>query len=62
VVTDSRERLDATHVVIGHLLSTLVDAHRIIHFDGGQIQEEGAHAGLMAKGGLFALMAQRQMA
>jgi ABC-type bacteriocin/lantibiotic exporter with double-glycine peptidase domain len=62
VVTDSLERLDATRVVIAHRLSTLVDAHRIIYFDGGQIQEEGTYAELMAKGGLFAQLAQRQMA
>ena len=62
VVTESLDRLDATRVVIAHRLSTLVDADRIIYLDGGQIQEEGTYAELMAKGGLFAQLARRQMA
>jgi ABC-type bacteriocin/lantibiotic exporter with double-glycine peptidase domain len=62
VVTASLDRLEATRVVIAHRLSTLVDADRIIYLDGGQIQEEGSYAALMKKGGLFAQLAQRQMA
>ena len=61
-VTESMDRLDATRIVIAHRLSTVVNADRIFYFEGGEIREQGTYAELMAKGGLFAQLAKRQIA
>jgi ABC-type multidrug transport system fused ATPase/permease subunit len=55
-------RMEATRIVIAHRLSTVADADRIFYFDGGQILEEGSYDELMAKDGLFAALAKRQIA
>ena len=60
-VTDSMDRLDATRIVIAHRLSTIVNANRIFYFEGGEVREQGTYAELMAKGGLFAQLAKRQI-
>lgn len=60
-VTDSMDRLDATRIVIAHRLSTIVNANRIFYFEGGEIREQGSYAELMAKNGLFAQLARRQI-
>jgi ATP-binding cassette subfamily C protein len=60
-VTDSMDRMDATRIVIAHRLSTIVNADRIFYFEGGEIREQGSYAELMAKGGLFAQLAKRQI-
>jgi ABC-type bacteriocin/lantibiotic exporter with double-glycine peptidase domain len=62
VVTQSMDRLDATRIVIAHRLSTVVNADRIIYLEGGQVREEGTYQELLARGGLFAQLARRQMA
>jgi ATP-binding cassette subfamily C protein len=62
VVTQSMDRMDSTRIVIAHRLSTVANADRIFYFDGGQVREEGTYDELMAKGGLFAALAQRQIA
>jgi NHLM bacteriocin system ABC transporter ATP-binding protein len=62
VVTQSMDRLDATRIVIAHRLSTVVNADRIIYLEGGQVREQGTYQELLAKGGLFAQLARRQMA
>lgn len=61
-VTESMERLQATRIVIAHRLSTIVNADRICYLEGGRIVEEGTFAELMALGGKFFALAQRQMA
>jgi ATP-binding cassette subfamily C protein len=61
VVTQSMDRLDATRIVIAHRLSTVVNASRIFYYEGGQIREEGTYEELMAKNGLFAELAKRQI-
>lgn len=43
-----------TTVVIAHRLSTIVDADTIIVLDQGRIKEQGSHAQLMQKGGIYA--------
>lgn len=46
--------------MIAHRLSTVREAERIIVLDGGRVREEGKHADLLAKGGLYATLIRRQ--
>jgi len=49
-----------TTIVIAHRLATVLRADRILVMDKGQIVEEGTHAELVAKGGLYARLARLQ--
>jgi ATP-binding cassette subfamily B protein len=49
-----------TSLVIAHRLSTIVGADEIIVLDQGRISERGTHAQLLASGGLYASMWNRQ--
>jgi ATP-binding cassette subfamily B protein len=49
-----------TSLVIAHRLSTIVGADEIIVLDQGRIAERGTHAKLLAMGGLYASMWNRQ--
>jgi len=51
-----------TTLVIAHRLATIQKADRILVFDGGRILEEGTHAELLRKGGLYARLAELQFA
>jgi ATP-binding cassette subfamily B protein len=51
-----------TTLVIAHRLATVLAADRIIVLDQGRIVEQGTHAALVAKGGLYARLAQLQFA
>jgi ATP-binding cassette subfamily B protein len=45
---------DRTVIAIAHRLSTLLAMDRILVLDKGQIVEDGSHAELLAKGGIYA--------
>jgi ATP-binding cassette subfamily B protein len=51
---------DRTSVIIAHRLSTVVDADEIIVLERGEIAERGSHDDLLARGGVYAAMWNRQ--
>lgn len=53
---------DRTTLVIAHRLSTVVNADEIIVLDDGVIVERGRHDALLAHGGMYADLWQRQQA
>jgi ATP-binding cassette, subfamily B, heavy metal transporter len=61
-IQDALERVsrNRTSLVIAHRLSTIVGADEIIVLDQGRIAERGTHAQLLASGGLYASMWNRQ--
>jgi ATP-binding cassette, subfamily B, bacterial len=61
-----RKALDAlmrnrTTIVIAHRLSTIRAAELIAVLDGGKLVEIGTHAALLARGGLYAELIERQL-
>src|SRR5215472_4205243 len=61
-IQDALERVaqNRTTLVIAHRLSTIVAADEILVLDQGSIVERGSHHQLLAKGGLYASMWNRQ--
>ena len=55
------DRLRCTRVVIAHRLSTIMRADRILVMDEGRLVEQGAHAELMGRGGLYAELVATQV-
>ena len=49
-----------TVIAIAHRLSTIAAMDRLVVLDKGRIVEQGTHAGLLAAGGHYALLWQRQ--
>jgi ATP-binding cassette subfamily B protein len=62
LVQDALDRLmeDRTTIVIAHRLATVRAADRIVVMDGGRIVEEGTHATLNKRGGLYSRLARLQ--
>src|ERR1700754_2278284 len=61
-IQEALERVsrNRTSLVIAHRLSTIVGADEIIVLDQGKIAERGTHSKLLASGGLYASMWNRQ--
>jgi ATP-binding cassette subfamily B protein len=61
-IQDALEKVsrNRTSLVIAHRLSTIVGADEIIVLDQGRIAERGTHSQLLAAGGLYASMWNRQ--
>lgn len=50
-----------TSIIISHRISSIKNADKIIVLDNGQVAEEGSHAELLTKKGLYAAMYERQL-
>ena len=50
-----------TCIVISHRISTIQDADLIVVLEDGQIVEQGTHAALLARGGLYAELYEKQL-
>lgn len=63
-IQDAFETVSAnrTTIVIAHRLSTVLKADSIAVMEGGEIIDQGAHNELLARGGLYARLAQLQFA
>jgi subfamily B ATP-binding cassette protein MsbA len=62
LIEDALEKLlvGRTTLIIAHRLSTVRRADRLVVVDRGRIVEEGSHAELLGRGGLYARLYQRQ--
>ena len=62
LVQEALERLMAgrTCIVVAHRLSTVASLDRIVVLSDGKVAEDGPHADLVAKGGAYALLWDRQ--
>jgi ABC-type transport system involved in Fe-S cluster assembly fused permease/ATPase subunit len=61
-IQDALDRVskDRTTLTIAHRLSTVIGADEIIVLDNGEIAERGTHTALLARGGLYSGMWNRQ--
>jgi len=50
-----------TTLLISHRVSTVRNAHRIVVLDRGRLVEEGTHDDLLARGGYYAALYQKQL-
>jgi ATP-binding cassette subfamily B protein len=63
LVKEALERLmrGRTTLIIAHRLSTVKDAGRVVVLDHGKVAESGTHEALVAHGGLYQRLVQRQV-
>ncbi len=59
-ISDALDTLNKTRIVIAHRLSTIKNCDRIIVLHEGKIVEDGKYDDLIAKGGYFAKLVERQ--
>ena len=59
-VSEALDAMGCTRVVIAHRLSTIRHCDRILVLDGGSIVEDGTYDELIARGGYFAELVERQ--
>ena len=59
-VSEALDRMGCTRIVIAHRLSTIKNCDRILVLDKGKIIEDGSYDELIAKGGYFAELVERQ--
>ena len=59
-VSDALDKMGCTRIVIAHRLSTIRHCDRILVLDGGHIIEDGSYEELIAEGGFFAELVERQ--
>ena len=59
-VSDALDKMGCTRIVIAHRLSTIKHCDRILVLDGGSIVEDGTYDELIAQGGFFAELVERQ--
>ncbi len=59
-VSEALDKMGCTRIVIAHRLSTIRRCDRILVLDGGGVIEEGSYEELIAKGGFFAELVERQ--
>lgn len=52
---------ERTILVVAHRLSTVEKAHNIVVMERGRVAEQGPHSQLMASGGLYSKLVQRQL-
>ena len=62
LIQDALETImaDRTSIVIAHRLSTILNADRILVLEGGRLAEEGTHAELLERGGLYSRLFRTQ--
>ena len=56
-----RETVGRTVLIVTHRVSTARLVNRIVVLDAGRIVDEGSHRELLARGGLYARMHDRQL-
>ena len=59
-VSEALDEMGCTRVIIAHRLSTIRHCDRIVVLDGGKIIENGTYEELIAQGGFFAELVERQ--
>ncbi len=59
-VSEALDKMGCTRIVIAHRLSTIRHCDRILVLDGGRIIEDGSYDELIARGGFFAELVERQ--